>query len=119
MKPRWVKVGTVREKFITFRNWGVPNGVQIHWRGGNRSQEFFRWEHLFSLLNERTNLSRLRLVAIASDAKRGFYGDATLKVLFERRSATAVAFVGTSPHGFVVPAMPADRFFVPPASVTA
>jgi hypothetical protein len=117
MQTRWVTIGTVREKFITFRNWGVPDGVAIHWRGTSREQEFFRWEHLFSLLQERTKLSGLVLVAIASNAKRGFYGDATLRVLFARRPARAAASSQNSPHVLgATPKLP-DTFFVPPVKV--
>jgi len=115
MHSRWVEVGTVKEKFIHYRNWGVPHGVEIYWRGTNRAQEFFRWEHLFSLLQERTNLSGLRLVAIASDAKRNLYGRATLRVLFERRPARPAASAGIAAPGFAAPGLPADTSFALPA----
>ena len=82
MKDRWITLGTVRSKYVRIRNWGVPNGLQMDWKGRVawcQPTEFLNWSHLIEILRNRFNCSHLQMVGLASRVPRGMHStEATL-----------------------------------------
>lgn len=69
------------------RNWGVPNGLAMLWRGRVdwcQPREFIRWEHLIWAVRRRCELAKLEAVATACEAQKDFYGGFELRVLVRR-----------------------------------
>jgi hypothetical protein len=67
---KWITIGSVKSGHsFMWRNWGVPCGLLMHWRGNThrfQPMQFLDWPELVAAVRIRLALARLELVALAS-----------------------------------------------------
>src|SRR4051812_19705924 len=79
---RWVTIGPVWHHSVMYQNWGIPNAIELNWRG--RPHTFLEWDHLFWAVRRRIELNGLQLVAVASSVEKNLYGQPSLLALVRR-----------------------------------
>lgn len=64
-RQRWIVIGEAERCFVRIRNWGVPNGFRMYWRGKVdwcQPFEFDSWTWVRSAIKVRLEMAGLRLV---------------------------------------------------------
>lgn len=91
LHTRWITIGTYWQHYVFIRGSGIPNAIELHWRGRFdwcQPWQFLKWEELLWAVERRLDYAGLHLVSIATGLQAERYVHRPLLVEV-RRDATA------------------------------
>lgn len=93
-RSRWITVGTVQlDWYVIERNWGIPHGLYMNWRGRVswcQPFEFRDWDQLIPCVVRRLRIAGLEAMALACSLDRNCPGEIPLLALVRRSTSPRI-----------------------------